>query len=124
MINTQEQYDNDDKQYARFIRFLKENNVFLTWKERVMKRNNLEPSFNIEKWFNFLNFKRNESIEKGFIEKDYRLDQFEFAVMARMPTQKFFILMKDEDDILYNIKDKGYTILNTSKEDTNSSSDS
>lgn len=49
MINTQEQYDNDDKQYAKFIRFLKENNVFLPWKERVMKRNNLEPSFNIKK---------------------------------------------------------------------------
>ena len=44
--------------------------------------------------------------------------------MARMPTQKFFILMKDEDDTLYDIKDKWYTILNTSKEDTNSSSDS
>lgn len=48
IINTQEQYDNDDEQYAKFIRFLKENNVFLPWKERVMKRNNLEPSFNIK----------------------------------------------------------------------------
>lgn len=28
MINTQEQYDNDDKQYAKFIRFLKENNLY------------------------------------------------------------------------------------------------
>ena len=32
MINTQEQYDNDDKQYAKFIRFLKENNVLNLFK--------------------------------------------------------------------------------------------
>ena len=32
MINTQEQYDNDDKQYAKFIRFLKENNVYIILK--------------------------------------------------------------------------------------------
>ena len=123
MITSQKQYD-DNKLFSKFIRFLKEHNAYICWKEKVVKMNRIEPSFNVIGWFNILNDKRNEAIEKGFIEKDYRLDQFEFAVMARMPTQKFFILMKDEDDTLYNIKDKWYTILNTLKKDINSSSDS
>ena len=44
--------------------------------------------------------------------------------MAKIPRVNFFDRFGKEDEILYNIKDKWYTIMNTLKKDTKSSSDS
>ena len=44
--------------------------------------------------------------------------------MAKIQRINFFDRFRKEDEILYKIKDKWYTILNTSKKDINSSSDS
>ena len=109
---------NDNELFAKFIRFLKEHDAYISWKEKVLNRNGIEPSFNVIGWFNFLNNKR-----KYNISRDYILEEFEFTVMAKMPSGKFFPILREEDEILYNIKDKWYTILNTSKKDINSSSD-
>lgn len=124
MINYQKQNDNENKLFAKFIRFLKEHDAYLSWKEKVVKRNRIGPLFNVIGWFNFLNNKRNEKMKKDFIKKDYFLEEFEFTVMARMALAKFFPMFREEDGKLYNVKDKWYTILNTSKKDINSSSDS
>lgn len=124
MINYQKQNDNENKLFAKFIRFLKEHDAYLSWKEKVVKRNRIGPLFNVIGWFNFLNNKRNEKMKKDFIKKDYFLEEFEFTVMARMASAKFFPMLREEDGKLYNVKDKWYTILNTSKKDINSSSDS
>ena len=91
---------------------------------KVVKRNRIGPLFNVIGWFNFLNNKRNEKMKKDFIKKDYFLEEFEFTVMERMASAKFFPMLREEDGKLYNVKDKWYTILNTSKKDINSSSDS
>lgn len=118
MITSQKQYD-DNKLFSKFIRFLKEHNAYLCWKEKVVKMNRIEPSFNVIGWFNILNNKRNETINRNFV-----LEEFEFTVMAKIPRINLFARLKKEDEILYNIKDKWYTIMNTLKKDTKSSSDS
>ena len=114
---------NDNELFAKFIRFLKEHDAYISWKEKVVKRNRIGPLFNVIGWFNFLNGKRNETIKENIISRNYILEEFEFTVMAKMPSRKFFPILREEDEILYNIKDKWYTILNTSKKDINSSSD-
>ena len=44
--------------------------------------------------------------------------------MAKIPRVNFFDRLRKEDEILYKIKDKWYTIMNTLKKDTKYSSDS
>lgn len=56
MITSQKQYD-DNKLFSKFIRFLKEHNAYLCWKEKVVKMNGIKPSFNVIGWFKKRNSK-------------------------------------------------------------------
>lgn len=106
-------------------RYVKYNNAYICWKEKVVKMNRIEPSFNVIGWFNTLNDARNENNKRNeTINRNFVLEEFEFTVMAKIPRINFFARLKKEDEILYNIKDKWYTILNILKKDTKSSSDS